>query len=240
MADEAGAATAQVMVYVANELQGVFSHISKALTEYQETGDLPDSVFEAEPAATAPTKRKRQKKDKDRVKRKPSAFNHYVKEQIAVLRARPQTDEEHNNNSVFAEAVANWKKLPDGEKKAYTEKFKAGEAAKEAAAAAAAAGDDDEDEEDEAVEEEEEEEEEEEPVKEPTPPPPPAKKEKKRKDKEGGEKKAEKKVKKDKAPTAAMPSIPAPAEAAAPAQEADAPKKKKKKNKDKDKEKTKA
>jgi hypothetical protein len=98
MADEAGAATAQVMVYVANELQGVFSHISKALTEYQETGDLPDSVFEAEPAATAPTKRKRQKKDKDRVKRKPSAFNHYVKEQIAVLRARPQTDEEHNNN----------------------------------------------------------------------------------------------------------------------------------------------
>ena len=98
MADGAGAATAQVMVYVANELQGVFSHISKALTEYQETGDLPDSVFEAEPAA-APTKRKRQKKDSGRAKRKPSAFNQYVKEQIAVLRARPQTDEEHNNNN---------------------------------------------------------------------------------------------------------------------------------------------
>ncbi len=26
--------------------------------------------------------------------------------------------------AVFAEAVANWKKLPDGDKKAYTEKFK--------------------------------------------------------------------------------------------------------------------
>ncbi len=86
------------MVYVANELQGVFAHIGKALTEYSATGELPDSVFDVEPAAAAPTKRKRQKKDKERVKRKPSAFNHYVKEQIAVLRARPQTDEEHNNN----------------------------------------------------------------------------------------------------------------------------------------------
>ncbi|BDA44297.1 hypothetical protein COCOBI_05-4810 [Coccomyxa sp. Obi] len=138
---------------------------------------------------------------------------------------------------IFREAVANWKKLPDAERKAYTKNFKAAEAAKAGALEKGAPAPDDEEEgeeeepeaqvEEEAEVEEEEEEEEEEPPKEPTPPPPAPKKEKKRKDKEGADKEAKKKAKKEKVAAAAA----APAAALAPA--ADAPKKKKRKNKDK-------
>lgn len=95
-----GGATAELLVYVANELQGVFAHISRALTEYGATGELPEPTYEAEPVA-APAKRKRVKKEK--AKRKPSAFNFYIKEQIAALRAKG-TDDEHNNNCACPDA----------------------------------------------------------------------------------------------------------------------------------------
>ncbi len=87
--NDAGRTTAQLLQFVAAELQGAFSHIGRAMATYSETGALPPSMFEA-PAATKTRKRR----DKGH-KRKPSAFNNYVKEKMAEIRASDNDDEDH-------------------------------------------------------------------------------------------------------------------------------------------------
>lgn len=83
-------ATAELLLYVAHELQGVFHHIGKALTQYSQAGGLPPSLFNDADLDAAPTL-KRKKDKKDRPKRKPSAFNNFVKEKIAELRSEGAT-----------------------------------------------------------------------------------------------------------------------------------------------------
>ncbi|EIE24359.1 hypothetical protein COCSUDRAFT_53302 [Coccomyxa subellipsoidea C-169] len=219
--NDAGRTTAQLLQFVAAELQGAFSHIGRAMATYSETGALPPSMFGA-PAATKTRKRR----DKGH-KRKPSAFNNYVKEKMAEIRASDNDDEDHATaigTSIFSQAVDEWKKLSDEEKKIYAEKYKAEEGEEEGAEDLE--GDEEMEGDEEGHDEGENDGEEEEPEQEPAPQEPPkveppqaaqpvsAKKEKKRKGPKADEPKAQ-----------AAPEQPA----------ADEPKSDKKKKKKKDK-----
>ena len=95
-------AAVQAMAFAAREIQGFAGHMVVALTQFADTGEFPESLFGAvEPATAGPVKRKRKTKGpkKERAKRKPSAFNQYVKEQIAVLRARENAEGQNNNST---------------------------------------------------------------------------------------------------------------------------------------------
>lgn len=107
-------AAVQAMAFAAREIQGFAGHMVEALTQFADTGEFPESLFgDVEPATAGPVKRKRKAKGpkKERAKRKPSAFNQYVKEQIAVLRA-VESAEGHNNNST-RQIVTSYFRKPD-------------------------------------------------------------------------------------------------------------------------------
>lgn len=82
-------ATAQLIQFIASEVQGCAKYISMAMGEYAATGNLPPSMFED----AAPATKKQKRKNKGQ-KRKPSAFNMFVSEKMAEIRNGASDEDE--------------------------------------------------------------------------------------------------------------------------------------------------
>lgn len=113
---------ADLMSFCASEFQQFFSHLGNSIFTYKNTGKVPSSAFKASGhALNAGTA----KSDRLKTKRKPTAFNMYVKHKMEELKAAGVTlDGDKNNNGMFSLAVSSWKNLSDQEKADYTNKFK--------------------------------------------------------------------------------------------------------------------
>lgn len=100
---ESSRATAHLLQFVAFEIQVAFAHIGRAMAEYSETGVLPPSMF-VEPRLAI----KRQKRKDKGQKRKPSAFNNFVKERMAEIRAKANGNEDEvvANGVLFQDYVS--------------------------------------------------------------------------------------------------------------------------------------
>lgn len=113
---------ADLMSFCASEFQQFFSHLGNSIYTYKNTGKVPSSAFKtsghAHNAVTA-------KSDKPKAKRKPTAFNMFVKEKMEELKSAGVTlDGDKNNNGMFTLAVSSWKNLSEQAKADYTSKFK--------------------------------------------------------------------------------------------------------------------
>ncbi|KAK9806795.1 hypothetical protein WJX72_002948 [[Myrmecia] bisecta] len=202
---------------------------------YRESGVVPTVTYGG--AGHAPGGSKKGKKVKtdsgekqEKVKRKPTAFNIFVKTKIEELkRSGIKLEGDTNNNALFTRAVNEWKKFSPAEKKAFEEKFKAGGTDIELAALAAvhpSSGEAAEDSEEESSSDEEEV---------PTPAPTPAHVPVPAPAPAPVEKKSEKKRKAQEAAAAAATPKAEPKEELAPAKTGDEEKKAKKAKKEKKK-----
>ena len=72
MAEGAEAGTAKLLLFVATECSHFFRNIAAAVSTYQETGVLPDSLPASAPLADQPKKKKGGRPRKDAVKDKPA------------------------------------------------------------------------------------------------------------------------------------------------------------------------
>lgn len=84
-----GRVAAQLIQFIATEVQGCAKNISMAMAEYVATGNLPPSMFEE----TVPASKRRKRKDKGQ-KRKPSAFNMFVSDKMAEIRDGASNEDE--------------------------------------------------------------------------------------------------------------------------------------------------
>lgn len=111
---------ADLMSFCASEFQQFFSHLGNSIYTYKNTGKVPSSAFKGSGHNAGTTK-----SDKPKTKRKPTAFNMFVKEKMEELKASGVTlDGDKNNNGMFTLAVSSWKNLSDQAKADYTNKFK--------------------------------------------------------------------------------------------------------------------
>ena len=111
--------TTDLMAFCASEFSGFFTHIGDAIKQFKLTGRLPESAFDGSGPAAG-------KADaKPKIKRKPTAFNMFVKFKIEELKASGlKLNDDKNNNELFKLAVAEWTQLSDAQRKYYTDKFK--------------------------------------------------------------------------------------------------------------------
>ncbi|KAL4437430.1 hypothetical protein ABPG75_004569 [Micractinium tetrahymenae] len=164
----------QLIAFFAQEMQLFFQHIQGSVTKYTETGELPPSLFTKKAlksAAKAGGRGRGKKEGGEKRKRKPSAFNLFVQERMAQMKAagvQPPKEltegETKLRNPLFTMAAKEWGQMSDDEKKAYSDKVAPrlaamGEGTAPAKAEAAPAAEEEEEEESEEEEEEEEEEE---------------------------------------------------------------------------------
>lgn len=117
MAEDKSTGT-DLLAFCAAEFQGFFAHMGAALEQFKATGRLPERSFEgASGAGKADAKAK--------TKRKPTAFNMFVKAKLEELKASGvQLNNDKNNNELFKLAVAEWTQLSDTQRKQYADKFK--------------------------------------------------------------------------------------------------------------------
>lgn len=73
-------ATVDLVGFFAHELEAFGHHLGSAVHQFSGTGTLPDSAF----ADAPPAKRGRAAKG-ERAKRKPSAFNQFIKEKLEEM-----------------------------------------------------------------------------------------------------------------------------------------------------------
>ena len=111
---------ASLMVFCAQEFEAFFSYIGGAVKHYQITGQLPESLFKGHPQFQGGAGDKKAK-----ARRKPTAFNMFVKDKMEEFKAAGiKLDDDKNGNLLFTLAVSEWKKLDDAAKQEYTRKFK--------------------------------------------------------------------------------------------------------------------
>lgn len=111
------------MAFCAQEFQTFFGHLGGVIKQYKATGQLPDTIFKgAAPSQAAPTGGDK----KAKIKRKPTAFNMFVKDKMEEFKAAGvKLDDDKNGNLLFTLAVSEWKKLDEEQKQEYTRNFKA-------------------------------------------------------------------------------------------------------------------
>jgi hypothetical protein len=111
---------ADLMSFCANEFHQFFGHLGNSIHTFKTTGKVPPSVFKAAGHVAAAAKA-----DKPKTKRRPTAFNMFVKQKMEELKQAGVTlDGDKNNNGMFTLAVSEWKKMSEEGKAAYTAKFK--------------------------------------------------------------------------------------------------------------------
>ena len=111
---------AVLMAFCAEEFQTFFSHLAEAMKHYRATGQL-ETVFKASAVAQAATHGDK----KAKAKRKPTAFNMFVKDKMEHFKAAGvKLEDDKNGNMLFSLAVAEWGKLDDDQKQEYTRNFK--------------------------------------------------------------------------------------------------------------------
>lgn len=90
----------KLFLFMAGELQGACSHIFSSFEEYFRSGKEPESAFKGSGAAgNGKKKRGRAKKNPDKPKRKPTAFNNFVKETISEFKAAGKLDSFKGDNN---------------------------------------------------------------------------------------------------------------------------------------------
>ena len=110
--------SADLMAFCALEFQGFFSHVGNAIKQWKTTGHLPETAFQDVGHAAG-------KDAKPKIKRKPTAFNMFVKSKIEELKASGlKLSDDKNNNELFKLAVAEWTQLSDAQRKQVTDSFK--------------------------------------------------------------------------------------------------------------------
>ncbi|KAL6773998.1 hypothetical protein ACKKBG_A23385 [Auxenochlorella protothecoides x Auxenochlorella symbiontica] len=117
-------ADAGFALFFAQELHLFFQHLHHAAETFNITKELPQSIFKAgngKDSGDDGKKKRRGKKDKDRPRRKPTAYNDFVKNAMEDLKLKGLA----NGKELFALAVAEWSKLSDAQKAKVTEDFKA-------------------------------------------------------------------------------------------------------------------
>ena len=96
MAEHEGAQPTEaqkLFLFMAGELQGACNHIFSSFEEFFRSGKEPESVFKGNGAASGGKKKRgRAKKNPDKPKRKPTAFNNFVKETISEFKAAGKLD----------------------------------------------------------------------------------------------------------------------------------------------------
>ena len=141
--------SAELLMYAASEVNNTYHRIVGALKEFLDTGELPE-LAPVLPGSMGVVKGR---KKREKGKRKPTAFNNFVKEKIHELRDQGDTEDDRSNNGtqpkalcpccllqgsqqqrtlnvtyftadLFARAVAEWGKLSPEEKKLYTDHYK--------------------------------------------------------------------------------------------------------------------
>jgi len=111
---------ADLMSFCASEFHQFFGHLGNSIHTFKTTGKVPPSVFKAAGHVAAAAKA-----DKPKTKRRPTAFNMFVKQKMEELKQSGVTlDGDKNNNGMFTLAVSEWKKMSEEGKAAYTAKFK--------------------------------------------------------------------------------------------------------------------
>ena len=82
----------ELLALGARELQGCFGRISKAIADYADTRELPASQAvpapTAKPAKGKPAKKSTDNPDEEKPKRKPTAYNFYMKRKMRDLKAQ--------------------------------------------------------------------------------------------------------------------------------------------------------
>ena len=112
---------ANLMAFCAREFEAFFSHIGGAIKQYQTTGQLPESLYKGSQPSHSTTGQQ-----KPKAKRKPTAFNMFVKDKMEEFKATGvKLDDDKNGNLLFALAVSEWKKLDEEAKQEYIRRFKA-------------------------------------------------------------------------------------------------------------------
>lgn len=90
----------KLFLFMAGELQGACNHISSSFEEYFRTGKEPESAFKGSvAAANGKKKRGRGKKNPDKPKRKPTAFNNFVKETISQFKIAGKLEDFKGDNN---------------------------------------------------------------------------------------------------------------------------------------------
>ena len=96
----------KLFMFMAGELQGACSHIFASFEEYFRSGKEPESAFKKQTAAAGAKKRGRKAaKNPDKPKRKPTAFNNFIKERISEFRAAGKLEELKDNNGRHGTSV---------------------------------------------------------------------------------------------------------------------------------------
>ena len=111
---------ANLMAFCAHEFEAFFSHIGCAIKQYQTTGQLPESLLKGSLPFHSTTG-----DQKTKAKRKPTAFNTFVKDKLKEFKATGvKLEDDKNGNLLFTLAVSEWKKLDELAKQEYTRRFK--------------------------------------------------------------------------------------------------------------------
>lgn len=121
--------------FISQETFLFFEHLKAAIEKYRSEGQLPHSVFKA--VAVKDLLKAGGKKRAAGGKRKPTAFNLYVKEKLEEMKKADGGEGDHSER--FKTVASQWKSVSDEVKKYYTEKSQA--AAKEDGEAPAEGGD---------------------------------------------------------------------------------------------------
>lgn len=90
----------KLFTFMAGELQGACNHIFSSFEEYFRSGKELESAFKGSgTAGSGKKKRGRAKKNPDKPKRKPTAFNNFVKETISEFKAAGKLDDFKGDNN---------------------------------------------------------------------------------------------------------------------------------------------
>ena len=117
------AQAADLMSFCASEFHTFFGHLGNCITTFKSTGKVPPSIFKTSGHSGSAGA---SKADKPKSKRRPTAFNMFVKQKMEELKQSGiHLDGDKNNNGMFTMAVGQWKNMSDQDKADYTAKFKA-------------------------------------------------------------------------------------------------------------------
>lgn len=114
-----GTDTSAIQMFVAAEIQLFHTHLSAAIKKFEESGELPHSLFGVKAVKAL---QKGSKAKGQTAKRKLTAFNIYVAEKLKKLKDKGDT---RTHAEKFKSVIEGWTKLTDEQKKHYHEKYSA-------------------------------------------------------------------------------------------------------------------
>ena len=108
----------ELQKFLAQESALFYSHVRSVAEKYNETGELPSSLFGKKAVQSLLKTKRKRVVTKDGEKRKPSAFNLFVKEKLTEVNKDPKIADMAYKDR-FKLAVAEWTALTDDQKKKF-------------------------------------------------------------------------------------------------------------------------